>query len=173
MSYNAFLNNFDSQRCVENEYRLEEGTLDGCMFIVADYTYENYSGSSFVLYVGNDGKLYENHGSHCSCYGLEGQWSPEETTVEELEGRLDRGGLSEYEYVIREGLKYLKKGRGMKKVVYFEASDGERFEDEDECRLYEIACELKAGMLICGLNGHQAEIAANYIIENLDFTFKS
>jgi len=50
MSYNAFLNNFDSQRCVENEYRLEEGTLDGCKFIVADYTYENYSGSSFVLF---------------------------------------------------------------------------------------------------------------------------
>lgn len=31
-----------------------------------------------------DGKLYEVHGNHCSCYGLEGQWEPEEATVESL-----------------------------------------------------------------------------------------
>lgn len=101
--YNAFLNNFDCQRDVESSYGLEEGALDGCQFIIADYTYENYSGSSFVLFMQN-GTLYENHGSHCSCYGLEGQWGPEETSVAELEGRLDRGGLGEYEYVLREAL---------------------------------------------------------------------
>lgn len=47
--------------------------------LMAEYTYEDYSGSAFVLFE-RDGKLYENHGGHCSCYGLEGQWSPEETT---------------------------------------------------------------------------------------------
>jgi len=47
--------------------------------LYADYTYESYSGSAFVLYE-QDGKLYEVNGSHCSCYGLEGQWEPEETT---------------------------------------------------------------------------------------------
>lgn len=36
--------------------------------------------SAWILYVGVDGKLYEVHGSHCSCYGFEGQWEPTETT---------------------------------------------------------------------------------------------
>jgi hypothetical protein len=31
-----------------------------------------------------DGVLYENHGGHCSCYGFEGQWAPEETAVDYL-----------------------------------------------------------------------------------------
>jgi hypothetical protein len=31
------------------------------------------------------GKLYENHGSHCSCYGFEDQWAPEETSIEYLQ----------------------------------------------------------------------------------------
>lgn len=35
-------------------------------------------------------KLYEVHGSHCSCYGLEGQWSPEETSFEALLDRLEK-----------------------------------------------------------------------------------
>ncbi len=51
--------------------------------IIAGYEYENYEGSAFVLYEKN-GKLYEANGGHCSCYGLEGQWKPEETTWEAL-----------------------------------------------------------------------------------------
>lgn len=47
-------------------------------FLVARYDQECYEGSAFVLFR-KDGKLYEVHGSHCSCYGLEGQWAPEET----------------------------------------------------------------------------------------------
>jgi len=39
--------------------------------------------SNWFLFRKN-GKLYENHGSHCSCYGFEGQWKPEETTIEYL-----------------------------------------------------------------------------------------
>lgn len=42
--------------------------------------------SSFFL-LRKDGKLYENHGGHCSCYGFEGQWEPEETEVEALKRR--------------------------------------------------------------------------------------
>jgi len=30
------------------------------------------------------GKLYDVNGSHCSCFGLEDQWLPEETTVAAL-----------------------------------------------------------------------------------------
>lgn len=41
--------------------------------------------SSFFLFRDRETKeLYENHGSHCSCYGFEGQFSPEKTTIEYL-----------------------------------------------------------------------------------------
>lgn len=46
--------------------------------VFADYTYEDYSGDSYVLgYDKIEGRWFEVHGSHCSCYGLEGQWEPE------------------------------------------------------------------------------------------------
>lgn len=32
----------------------------------------------------NTHKLFENHASHCSCYGFEGQFNPEETAVDYL-----------------------------------------------------------------------------------------
>lgn len=53
--------------------------------------------SSFFLLRDADGKLWENHGGHCSCYGFEGQWSPEETTKEALQkrGYFPTGGYDE------------------------------------------------------------------------------
>lgn len=47
--------------------------------LLAVYIQESYEGAAFVLYRRN-GVLYEVNGSHCSCYGLEGQWKPEETS---------------------------------------------------------------------------------------------
>ena len=49
----------------------------------ADYWQEFYEGTAFVVFT-SGGMLYEVHGSHCSCYGLEDQWEPEETTIEAL-----------------------------------------------------------------------------------------
>jgi hypothetical protein len=66
--------------------------FQGIEVLLAYYCYENYSGEAFVLFR-QDGKLYEVNGSHCSCYGLEGQWSPEETTIEALEHRMTEGSL--------------------------------------------------------------------------------
>ncbi len=51
--------------------------------LFASYGGGSYDGDAFVLFEEN-GKLYEVHGSHCSCYGLEGQWKPEETSIEAL-----------------------------------------------------------------------------------------
>jgi len=42
------------------------------------------SSSFFLFRRKSDGVYLENHGSHCSCYGFEGQFSPEETTAEYL-----------------------------------------------------------------------------------------
>jgi hypothetical protein len=62
--------------------------------LLADYRYEAYEGLAWVLYR-KDGKLFEVHGSHCSCYGLEGQWEPEETTVESIRHRVKEGWLGD------------------------------------------------------------------------------
>jgi len=42
------------------------------------------SSSWFLLRDKQTGALYENHGGHCSCFGFEGQWEPEETTLEHI-----------------------------------------------------------------------------------------
>lgn len=47
--------------------------------ICAFYDNAGYEGSAFVLFK-RGRKLFEVHGSHCSCFGLEDQWEPEETT---------------------------------------------------------------------------------------------
>ena len=68
------------------DFEIEMSALDGVKILVASYTYEDYNGSAFVLFE-KSGKLFEVNGSHCSCYGLEGQWEPEETTLEALIAR--------------------------------------------------------------------------------------
>lgn len=63
--------------------------------LFASYGRQDYTGDALVLYR-KGGKLYEAHGSHCSCYGLEDQWAPEETTVEALAMRERRSEENEY-----------------------------------------------------------------------------
>lgn len=63
------------------DFQIDTSVLDGCDVLLAAYTYEDYSGDAFVLFR-KDGILFEVNGGHCSCYGLEGQWEPEETTTE-------------------------------------------------------------------------------------------
>ena len=46
------------------------------------------STSFFVFRCKVTDQLYEMHGSHCSCYGFEGQFRLEETTVEALKSRV-------------------------------------------------------------------------------------
>lgn len=62
--------------------------------LLASYGCESYTGDAFVLFRNNkDGQLYENHGSHCSCYGLEDQWDEESTSIESLRRRINKGYL--------------------------------------------------------------------------------
>jgi hypothetical protein len=65
--------------------------------ILATYGHESYEGYAFVLYE-KDGEFYEVNGSHCSCYGLEGQWSPEETTLADIAHRIVNGRLGHDDY---------------------------------------------------------------------------
>ena len=76
MFYGLFTNEED----VCKEFQID--SVDG-VILFAVYEYEDYSGSAEVVFV-RDGRFFHVSGSHCSCYGLEGQWEPEEMPVEAL-----------------------------------------------------------------------------------------
>jgi hypothetical protein len=70
---------FQEKSDIASNFDIQESQLDGVEILFAEYHYECYSGSATVIFE-KDGKLFEVNGNHCSCYGLEGQWEPEETT---------------------------------------------------------------------------------------------
>ena len=86
---------FDSIEDIEREYQCK--LADDTDVIIAWYLYGSYEGRSFVLFR-QQGKLYEVNGYHCSCYGLEGQWLPEETTVKALRMRQMLDASQDYYY---------------------------------------------------------------------------
>lgn len=69
-------------------------SFEGIRIIFAAFTGDCYEGSAFVLFE-RGGKLYEVNGSHCSCFGFEDQWDPEEASIAELRHRMDEGTLGE------------------------------------------------------------------------------
>ena len=88
---------FANKRDVEREFHLGENSLDSVNILLAWYGGGDYDGAAFVLFE-RDGTLYEANGSHCSCYGLEDQWEPEETLVEALVHRIENGHLGRDAY---------------------------------------------------------------------------
>jgi len=79
------------------DFKLKPSELDGVKVLLASYGYGNYCGVAFVLFK-RDGKLFEVNANHCSCYGLEQEWYPEETTKEALLHRLNEGKLGDDGY---------------------------------------------------------------------------
>ena len=92
-----FLGWFENERDVEKEFQLAENSLNDVNILLAWYGGDGYDGSAFVLFERN-GKLYEVNGGHCSCYGLEEQWDPEETFVPALMHRINEGSLGQDSY---------------------------------------------------------------------------
>lgn len=84
--HNVFIQEFNSVEDVIKEYNAPNDALSGATIHLAWYGYGSYCGSSLVIFE-KDGTLYEVNGGHCSCHGLEDQWSPEETTWEILNRR--------------------------------------------------------------------------------------
>lgn len=61
----------------------------GAKVLFSDSDYSNYTEVALVVFE-VEGVLYEVNGSHCSCYGFEGQWSPEVASFNELRQRAQR-----------------------------------------------------------------------------------
>ena len=60
-------------------------------FVFAAYEQGSYDGDAVVIF-SDDGVAFNMvAGSHCSCFGLEGQWSPDETTVEAIRHMITKG----------------------------------------------------------------------------------
>lgn len=95
--HTIFLGDFEDEQDVINSFEETQNVLNGAHVLLAHYEIDGYEGSAFVLFE-RDGKFYEVNGGHCSCYGLEGQWEPEETSVAELVHRIKNGRLGVYGY---------------------------------------------------------------------------
>lgn len=71
--------------------RIEVEFPDNLHIFYSYYSYEDYSGYGFLWgYDESKDTFFYNSGSHCSCYGLEGQWDVEEHTFEEMIAVLER-----------------------------------------------------------------------------------
>ena len=75
-----YFDNFDSLEAVRMSFSpdAEEKFPTDEQMLFAAYGGGDYDGTATVLFE-MGGKLYSVYGNHCSCYGLEGQWEPEET----------------------------------------------------------------------------------------------
>lgn len=72
---------------IRSEYETDSKEVERFDILIAYESVGNWgcdSSSFFLLKDRKTGQLYENNGSHCSCFGFEGQWKPEETTIEYL-----------------------------------------------------------------------------------------
>jgi hypothetical protein len=77
----------------EKDREANKHQLKDIKILLSYYSYYNYSGDCFVLFTQNN-RLYTVEAQHCSCYGLEGFWTPEEVTVDELVHLYFKGNFS-------------------------------------------------------------------------------
>lgn len=92
------MNEKEIKEHIAEEYKTRDD-LSSCNFLIAYESVGSWGcdSSSFYLFE-KEGKLYEVHGSHCSCYGFEEQWEPEETSLEYLKSDkfyFSKGGYDE------------------------------------------------------------------------------
>jgi len=92
-----YCGNFEDKQDVIENFAIKDDDLRDAFILLAWYGYGDYDGSAFVLFE-RGGKLYEVHGGHCSCNGLEDQWEPEETSVDAILHCLEKGELGRDSY---------------------------------------------------------------------------
>ena len=78
----VYFDMFESREDMMRNFMISEKELDGI-----DILYAEYDGECAQVIFRKDNNIYEVNGSHCSCHGLEDQWTPEPTTVKALLAR--------------------------------------------------------------------------------------
>ena len=86
-----YLNDWENkdEEYIFDDFEVEKEERD-VNILFATYNYESWTGDAFLI-VEKDGKLFEVHAWHCSCYGLEEQFTLEETNVEAIEHYINKG----------------------------------------------------------------------------------
>lgn len=74
MTYSPYTGDFTCWADVAGSFACNEPEPEEVL--LADYENDGYEGSAHVVYR-NGNTYYVIEGSHCSCYGLEGQFQPE------------------------------------------------------------------------------------------------
>lgn len=99
--------NFSDWSDIQSYFEMEEPKPEEVLY--AEYSQEYYEGSARVVYRNGD-KFYYVYGGHCSCYGLEGQWDPEEYSAELLVAAWAKGSWADYlpKEVLRRVREYLE-----------------------------------------------------------------
>lgn len=107
-----FVGEFDNERDVCKEFQID---AIGGIVLFAGYETPCYDGYADVIFV-RDGKFYHVSGSHCSCYGLEDQWDPEEMPIEALMHIVEKGSgpMRQYAKEIRERVAFMTDYLGLK-----------------------------------------------------------
>ena len=73
-----FVEGWNNKYDMMSDFQMDPHELVGAKILYASYSTGDYCGNCDVVFRRNR-KLYHVEGSHCSCFGLEGQWSPVET----------------------------------------------------------------------------------------------
>lgn len=82
---------FNKQK-LESVFGLKPNQLDHIDILLASYTNQHDAGYAFILFEQN-AQLFEVNCSHDSEADFDGQWQPEDTSIEALLFRLNRGNL--------------------------------------------------------------------------------
>jgi len=92
---NKYFGGFDDREDVAESFEVDTDFPTDEQILFASYGGGAYEGDAYVLFQ-RDGKLYSVTGGHCSCYGLEGQWDPEVTSLafETERNQVDQGPYS-------------------------------------------------------------------------------
>lgn len=86
-NYAGTVSGFDYENPSKEEISSLRKTLNDYNILIAYESVGSWgcdSSSFFLLEKKSSGRLFEVHGSHCSCYGFEGQWLIEKTTKKYL-----------------------------------------------------------------------------------------
>lgn len=96
-SYSGKVAGFESEGTTEADIIKGKKKLRNKKVLIAYESVGDYgcdSSSFFLLKDKKSKRLFEIHGSHCSCYGFEGQLNLEKTSIDALKARNERGVFS-------------------------------------------------------------------------------
>lgn len=79
----VYFNDFDDRADVIKNFEIKDSDLENANVLFASYGGGSYEGDAIVILTRED-DVFEVHGSHCSCHGLEDQWDEEKTSWESL-----------------------------------------------------------------------------------------